>query len=92
MKYFLICCKYFSTLKTFISLQVNFNRSNGDVANDFYHRYKEDVQLMDYIGINGFRFTISWSRVLPHGKLSGGVNELGIAFYNNLINELISKG
>ncbi|XP_027106820.1 beta-glucosidase 24-like [Coffea arabica] len=68
------------------------DRSNGDVANDFYHRYKEDVQLMDYIGINGFRFTISWSRVLPHGKLSGGVNELGIAFYNNLINELISKG
>ncbi|CDP11228.1 unnamed protein product [Coffea canephora] len=66
--------------------------SNGDVADDFYHLYKEDVQLMKYIGLNGFRFSISWSRVLPHGKLSKGVNKLGIAFYNNLINDLISKG
>ncbi|XP_027108681.1 beta-glucosidase 13-like [Coffea arabica] len=68
------------------------DRSNGDVADDFYHRYKEDVQLMNYIGITGFRFTVSWPRVLPHGKLSKGVNKQGIAFYNNLINELISKG
>ncbi|XP_027106819.1 beta-glucosidase 24 [Coffea arabica] len=68
------------------------DRSNGDVADDFYHLYKEDVQLMKYIGLNGFRFSISWSRVLPHGKLSKGVNKLGIAFYNNLINDLISKG
>lgn len=68
------------------------NRSNGDVALDFYHRYKDDVKLLDYIGMDGFRFSISWSRVLPHGKLSGGVNKAGIAFYNNLINELISKG
>ncbi|XP_027113649.1 beta-glucosidase 12 isoform X2 [Coffea arabica] len=67
------------------------DRSNGDVADDFYHLYKEDVQLMKYIGLNGFRFSISWSRVLPHGKLSKGVNKLGIAFYNNLINDLISK-
>ncbi|CDP22031.1 unnamed protein product, partial [Coffea canephora] len=41
------------------------DRSNGDVADDFYHRYKEDVQLMNYIGITGFRFTVSWPRVLP---------------------------
>ncbi|KAL3537319.1 hypothetical protein ACH5RR_000685 [Cinchona calisaya] len=68
------------------------DRSNGDVADDFYHRYKEDVQLMKYIGLNGFRFSISWSRVMPHGKLSKGVNQLGVDFYNNLINELLSKG
>ncbi|KAL3537315.1 hypothetical protein ACH5RR_000681 [Cinchona calisaya] len=66
--------------------------SNGDVADDFYHRYKEDVRLMKYEGLNGFRFSISWSRVLPYGKLSKGVNKLGVAFYNNLINELIANG
>ncbi|CAI9103190.1 OLC1v1001636C3 [Oldenlandia corymbosa var. corymbosa] len=68
------------------------DHSNGDVADDFYHRYKEDVKLMKFIGMNGFRFSISWSRVLPHGKLSKGVNQLGIAFYNNLINELLANG
>nr|BAP90524.1 beta-primeverosidase [Ophiorrhiza pumila] len=68
------------------------DHSNGDVADDFYHRYKEDVQLMKYIGLNGFRFSISWARVLPHGKVSKGVNKLGVAFYNNLINELLANG
>ncbi|KAL3516576.1 hypothetical protein ACH5RR_023478 [Cinchona calisaya] len=68
------------------------DHSNGNVADDFYHRYKDDVQLMKFIGLNGFRFSISWPRVLPHGKLSKGVNKAGIAFYNNLINELLSKG
>ncbi|KAH7864378.1 hypothetical protein Vadar_028931 [Vaccinium darrowii] len=68
------------------------NRSNGDVALDFYHRYKDDVKLMKFMGMDGFRFSISWPRVLPRGKLSGGVNQEGIAFYNNLINELISNG
>nr|BAP90525.1 beta-primeverosidase [Ophiorrhiza pumila] len=68
------------------------DHSTGDVADDFYHRYKEDVQLMKFIGTNGFRFSISWPRVLPHGKLSKGVNKLGVDFYNNLINELLSKG
>lgn len=68
------------------------DQSNGDLANDFYHRYKDDVKLMEFIGLNGFRFSISWSRILPHGKLSKGVNKDGLAFYNNLINELLSKG
>ncbi|CAI9104135.1 OLC1v1002756C1 [Oldenlandia corymbosa var. corymbosa] len=68
------------------------DHSNGDVADDFYHRYKGDVKLMKFIGLNGFRFSISWSRVLPHGKVSKGVNKLGIAFYNNLINELLANG
>ncbi|XP_059649074.1 beta-glucosidase 12-like [Cornus florida] len=68
------------------------NGSNGDVAVDFYHRYKEDVQLMKFIGLDVFRFSISWPRILSTGKLSGGVNKEGVAFYNNLINELLANG
>ncbi|KAK6143127.1 hypothetical protein DH2020_023475 [Rehmannia glutinosa] len=66
--------------------------SNGDMANDFYNLYKDDVKLLKYIGLNAFRLSISWSRVLPHGKLSKGVNKEGIAFYNNVINELLANG
>nr|3WQ4_A Chain A, Beta-primeverosidase [Camellia sinensis]3WQ4_B Chain B, Beta-primeverosidase [Camellia sinensis]3WQ5_A Chain A, Beta-primeverosidase [Camellia sinensis]3WQ5_B Chain B, Beta-primeverosidase [Camellia sinensis]3WQ6_A Chain A, beta-primeverosidase [Camellia sinensis]3WQ6_B Chain B, beta-primeverosidase [Camellia sinensis]BAC78656.1 beta-primeverosidase [Camellia sinensis] len=68
------------------------NGSTGDVADDFYHRYKEDVKVLKFIGLDGFRMSISWARVLPRGKLSGGVNKEGIAFYNNVINDLLSKG
>ncbi|KAK9282878.1 hypothetical protein L1049_011103 [Liquidambar formosana] len=68
------------------------DHSNGDVAVDFYHRYKEDVQIMKEMGMDAFRFSISWSRLLPRGKLSGGVNKKGVKFYNNLINELLSNG
>ncbi|KAH9774631.1 Beta-glucosidase 12 [Citrus sinensis] len=64
---------------------------NGDVAVDFYHRYKEDVKLMKEMNLDAFRFSTSWSRILPNGKLSGGVNRKGISFYNNLINELLSN-
>ncbi|PIA43739.1 hypothetical protein AQUCO_01800058v1 [Aquilegia coerulea] len=64
--------------------------SNGDRGNDHYHRYKEDVALMKRMGANAHRFSISWSRILPNGKL-GGVNKKGIQFYNNLIDEMISK-
>ncbi|KAL3516572.1 hypothetical protein ACH5RR_023474 [Cinchona calisaya] len=68
------------------------NGSNGDVADNFYHLYKDDVKLMKFIGLDAFRFSISWPRILPRGKLSGGINKEGVAFYNNLINELISNG
>ncbi|KAK2637125.1 hypothetical protein Ddye_031917 [Dipteronia dyeriana] len=66
--------------------------SNGDVALDFYHRYEEDVQIMKNMNMDAFRFSISWSRILPRGKLIGGVNNKGIDFYNNLINRLLSNG
>ncbi|KAJ0258538.1 Beta-glucosidase 15 [Hirschfeldia incana] len=66
--------------------------SNGSVAADSYHLYKEDVALMHKIGLDAYRFSISWSRILPHGNLKGGINQAGIDYYNNLINELLSKG
>ncbi|XP_010494507.1 PREDICTED: beta-glucosidase 14 isoform X2 [Camelina sativa] len=66
--------------------------SNGSVADDSYHLYKEDVGLLHQIGFNAYRFSISWSRILPRGNLKGGINQAGIDYYNNLINELLSKG
>ncbi|CAN1186931.1 Beta-glucosidase 42 [Linum perenne] len=64
--------------------------SNGDVAVDHYHRYKEDVELISRLGFEAYRFSISWSRIYPDG--SGQVNHEGVAFYNNLINALLDKG
>ncbi|ESW19738.1 hypothetical protein PHAVU_006G151300 [Phaseolus vulgaris] len=65
--------------------------SNGDVADDHYHRYKEDVDLMDYIGVNSYRFSLSWARILPKGRF-GKVNRAGIDYYNRLIDTLLSRG
>ncbi|KAG5253572.1 beta-glucosidase [Salix suchowensis] len=61
------------------------DHSNGNVAVDFYHRYKEDVQRMKEMGMDAFRFSISWSRVIP-------LNEEGIKFYNDLIDDLLENG
>ncbi|KAA8549635.1 hypothetical protein F0562_001347 [Nyssa sinensis] len=66
--------------------------SNGNVANDSYHRYKEDVAIIKKVGLNAYRISISWPRVLPTGRLSGGVNKEGIEYYNNVINELLANG
>uniref|UniRef100_A0A0R0HPQ5 Beta-glucosidase n=1 Tax=Glycine max TaxID=3847 RepID=A0A0R0HPQ5_SOYBN len=67
------------------------DRSNGDVAVDQYHRYKEDVGIMKYMNTDAYRFSISWSRILPKGKISAGINQEGIKYYNNLINELLAN-
>lgn len=67
-----------------------FEGHTGEIACDHYHRYKEDVQIMKAIGLNGYRFSIDWSRVLPEG--TGKVNEKGVAFYNQLIDELLANG
>ncbi|CAN4093070.1 unnamed protein product [Withania somnifera] len=64
--------------------------ANGDIACDLYHKYKEDVQLMVDTGLEAYRFSISWSRLIPGGR--GPVNPKGLQFYNNYIDELISQG
>jgi beta-glucosidase/6-phospho-beta-glucosidase/beta-galactosidase len=64
------------------------NGDNGQVACDSYHKYKEDVQLMKAMGLNSYRFSIAWSRILPDGM--GDVNQAGIDYYNNVINELLA--
>ena len=69
--------------------KVLFNET-GDVACDHYHRYKEDVALMKEMGLKCYRFTISWSRVLPDG--TGKVNEKGLQFYSDLVDELLTNG
>ncbi|CAF2048732.1 unnamed protein product, partial [Brassica napus] len=66
--------------------------SNGSVADDSYYLYEEDVNLLHQIGFNAYRFSISWSRILPRGNLKGGINQAGINYYNNLINQLLLKG
>ncbi|XP_049766119.1 myrosinase 1-like [Schistocerca cancellata] len=63
----------------------------GDVACDSYHKYKEDVQMLRDINANAYRFSISWSRVLPTGDVDV-INQAGIDYYNNLINELLANG
>ncbi|XWS31726.1 hypothetical protein CRYUN_Cryun23aG0100400 [Craigia yunnanensis] len=66
------------------------NGATGEIAVDQYHKYKEDVHLMAEIGLDAYRFSISWSRLIPHGR--GPVNPKGLQYYNNLINELVSYG
>lgn len=61
--------------------------SDLTVCADNYHRYKEDIALMAEMGFKSYRFSISWSRILPEGV--GKVNPKGIEFYNNLINECL---
>ncbi|KAL5578893.1 hypothetical protein UlMin_011335 [Ulmus minor] len=65
--------------------------SSGDVAVDQYHLYLEDVNLMSTLGVNSYRFSISWARILPKGRFSD-VNQAGINFYNKLIDALLLKG
>ena len=60
------------------------------VASDFYHRYKEDIALMAEMGLKTFRFSISWSRILPEG--TGAVNPKGLEFYSNVIDECLKQG
>lgn len=64
--------------------------ADNSIASDHYHHYKEDVALMAEAGFKSYRFSIAWPRIIPHSD--GKVNQEGIDFYNNLINELLKYG
>ncbi len=64
--------------------------TTGDVACDHYHRYPEDVRLMADLGVRAYRFSVSWSRVLPTG--TGSVNQAGLDFYRRLVDRLLQAG
>jgi beta-glucosidase len=66
------------------------NGDTGDVACDHYHRYREDVALMAELGLDAYRFSVSWPRVLPSG--AGRVNEAGLDFYDRLVDALLEHG
>jgi beta-glucosidase len=66
------------------------NGDTGDVACDFYHRYKDDVALMKELGLQAYRFSINWTRILPDGR--GPVNHKGLDFYKRLVDELLRAG
>ena len=66
------------------------DQSTADVANDHYHRYKEDVQLIKELGAKAYRFSIAWPRVFPDG--TGTPNPKGLDFYQRLLDELLANG
>ncbi|KAJ6832157.1 beta-glucosidase 31-like isoform X1 [Iris pallida] len=75
---------------TFAHAGKTIDKSTGDVASDQYHHYKEDVKLMHDTGLDAYRFSISWARLVPDGR--GPINPQGLQYYNSLINELLSYG
>lgn len=68
----------------------NIHNEDGDIASDFYHRYKEDIDQLVEGHQNTLRFSISWSRIMPDG--TGRVSEAGLAFYDKVIDYCLTKG
>ncbi|KQQ93295.1 beta-glucosidase [Leifsonia sp. Leaf325] len=66
------------------------NGDTGDVADDHYHRWEADLDLMAELGVQAYRFSLSWSRVLSRG--GGPVNQEGLDFYDRLVDGLVSRG
>jgi beta-glucosidase len=66
------------------------NNETGDVACDFYHLYSKDIAMMKSLGAKSFRFSLSWSRLLPEGR--GRVNEEGFRFYERVLDALDEAG
>jgi beta-glucosidase len=62
----------------------------ADVACDHYHRMEEDVELLDWLGVDSYRFSIAWPRILPSG--TGPVNQRGLDFYDRLVDRLLERG
>jgi beta-glucosidase len=66
------------------------NGDTGDVACDHYHRWREDIDLMAALGLESYRFSISWPRVQPDGV--GPLNPAGVRFYRRLVEGLLERG
>jgi beta-glucosidase len=66
------------------------NNDTGDVACDHYHRYREDVALMQEFGVQAYRFSVAWPRIFPEGR--GAINKPGLAFYDRLIDAILTAG
>ena len=67
-----------------------YNRDTGDTACDHYHRMPEDIALMKELCLKSYRFSVSWTRVMPAGR--GKVNEKGLDFYDRLVDNLLNAG
>ncbi len=66
------------------------NNDTGDTADDHFHRWQNDVEIMKAMGLKSYRFSVSWPRVLPQGQ--GKANEAGLAFYDRLVDALLEAG
>lgn len=66
------------------------NGDNASIADDSYHQVAADIGLIKKMGVNAYRFSISWSRIMPSGR--GAVNPAGIAHYNSLIDQVLAAG
>lgn len=67
-----------------------FSDNNGDVACDSYHRYEEDLDIMQKLHIENYRFSVSWPRVFPNGDTT--INPMGIAYYDKLVDGCLKRG
>jgi len=67
-----------------------YNGDTGDVADDYFHLYKQDIQLMKDLGLKTCRFSIAWSRIFPSG--TGAPNPIGLDFYNRMVDQLLAAG
>ncbi|CAN8265210.1 unnamed protein product [Cochlearia groenlandica] len=68
------------------------DRGNGDTACESYTTWQKDIDVMAELGVKGYRFSFAWSRILPKGKVSRGINQDGLKYYHGLIDGLIAKG
>ncbi|MCC0647257.1 glycoside hydrolase family 1 protein [Clostridioides sp. ZZV15-6598] len=75
------------TVADYNSFKKSHLQADTKVASDFYHNYKEDIELMKELGMKTYRFSLSWARLIPDGE--GEINQKGIDFYNKIIDKLI---
>ena len=78
------------TVADFNSFKRSEKQADTKVASDFYHHWKSDIALMKELGMKVYRFSLSWTRIIPDGD--GEVNQKGLDFYRNVIEELVRQG